>query len=79
MRKKKEGKILNVVQPFTANKILALSNLKAFVEDELFITQNMKFVFHTVENIVRKGRKGKNAGHNTIKEALLTLSQTTSF
>ena len=39
---------------------LALSDLKAFADDKLNFSQNIKFVFHRVENIVGKG---ENAGH----------------
>ena len=37
------------------NTFLALSKLKAFADDKLNVTQSIKFVFHRLENIVRKG------------------------
>ena len=40
------------------DKILGLSKLKAFADDKLNVTQNIKVVFHRIENIV-----GKNAGY----------------
>ena len=41
------------------DKILDLPKLKAFADDKSNITQNLQFVFGTVENIVEKG---ENAG-----------------
>ena len=41
--------------PLPVDKILTLLKLKAFAEDKLNVTQNMKFVFQWVENIVAEG------------------------
>ena len=43
-----------------ANKILGLSKLKAFADDKLNLTPNIKVVFHKIENIVEKE---ENAGY----------------
>ena len=37
------------------DKILALSKLKAFADNKINVAQNIKFVFHKVENIAGKG------------------------
>ena len=42
------------------DKILDWSKLKAFANDKLNVTQDMKVVFHRIENIVRKE---ENAGY----------------
>ena len=42
------------------NKILNLSKLKAFADNIINMTENLKFVWGTVENIVGKG---ENAGY----------------
>ena len=42
------------------NKILDWSKLKAFADDKINVTENLKFVLRNVENIVEKG---KNAGY----------------
>ena len=39
---------------FPDDKILVLSKLKAFADDRLTVNQNIKFVFHIVENIIGK-------------------------
>ena len=41
-------------------KILDKSNLKAFADDKKKVTENLKFLFERVENIVGKG---ENAGY----------------
>ena len=41
-------------------KFLDWSKLKAFADDKINMTQNLKFVFGRVENIVGKG---ENAGY----------------
>ena len=46
--------------PLPDDKILALSKLKAFVDDQLNVTQNIESIFHKLENIVGKG---ENAGN----------------
>ena len=40
--------------PLPDDKILGLPKLKAFAEDKLNITQNIKDVFHRIENVVGK-------------------------
>ena len=42
------------------DKILGLSKLKAFADDKLNVTQNVKVVFHRIKNIVGKE---ENAGY----------------
>ena len=42
------------------DKILHLSKLKSAADDKLNLTQNLRFVFQKLENIVGKG---ENAGH----------------
>ena len=49
-----------MVEPLQDNKILAMSKLKAFVDDKFSVTQSIKFVFHRIENIVKKE---ENAGY----------------
>ena len=51
-----------VYNPLPEYKILALSKLKAFAKHILNITQNIKLIFHRVENIVGKG---EYAGYQT--------------
>ena len=54
--------------PFPNNRIIDWSKLKAFADDKLITTQNLKFVHGRVENIVGNG---ENAGfffsHNVFK------------
>ena len=57
MDKKHFGKVFN---PIPDEKILDWSKLKAFADDKSNVTQNIKFVFHRVGNIV--GKK-ENAGN----------------
>ena len=54
------GKVENVVNPLPDDKVLGLSKLKAFADDKLNITQNIKVVFHRIKNIVGKE---ENAGY----------------
>ena len=42
------------VNPLSDDKILSLPKLKAFADDKLNITQNIKVFFHRIENIVGK-------------------------
>ena len=42
------------------DKFLGLPKLKAFADDNLDVTQDIKVVFHRIENIVEKE---ENAGH----------------
>ena len=47
------------------HKIVDWSNLKAFANDEIYVTENLKFVVGWVENVMGKG---ENAGyHNVFK------------
>ena len=48
------------VNPLQDDKILDLHKLKAFADDKLNVTQNVKLVLHKIENIVRKE---ENAGY----------------
>ena len=49
------------VGPFLSNnKILTLTKLKAYADDDTIVTKKLKFVLGKVENIVGKG---ENAGH----------------
>ena len=50
----------NAVNPSPDDKISDCSKLKAFADDKLNVTQNMKVVFHMIENIVGKE---ENAGY----------------
>ena len=49
-----------LVNPLTDDKILGLPKLKAFADDKSNVTQNIKVVFHRIENIVEKE---ENAGY----------------
>ena len=42
------------------DKLLDWSNLKAFADNKIKVTEKMKFVLEMIENIVGKG---ENAGH----------------
>ena len=46
--------------PLPEDKILGLPKLKAFADDKSNVTQNIKVVFHRIENIVGKE---ENAGY----------------
>ena len=47
---------IEISNPLPNDKILALSKLKVFLDDKLNVTQNIEFVFFTVENIFGKGK-----------------------
>ena len=47
------------MNPLSSYKILDMSKLKAFAENKFNFSENIKFVFHRVENIVRKVQKKK--------------------
>ena len=49
-----------VINPLPDDKILGLPKLKAFADEKLNVTQDMKVVFHRIENIVGKE---ENAGY----------------
>ena len=53
------GSVGNQFNSLPNDKILDWSNLKAFVDDKIKVTENLKFVHGRVENIVGKG---KNTG-----------------
>ena len=48
-----------ILNPVPDDKILDWSKLKSFANDEINVTEKLKFVLERVENIVGKG---KNAG-----------------
>ena len=48
------------INPSSDDKILALSKLKAFTDDKLKASCNIKYVFDRVENNLEKG---ENAGY----------------
>ena len=50
----------HVLTPLPDNKILGLPKLKASVDEKSNVTQNIKGVFHRIENIVGKE---ENAGY----------------
>ena len=56
----KLGNVWFRVNPLPDEKILALPKLKAFADDKLNVTQNIKVVFHRIEYIVGKE---ENAGY----------------
>ena len=45
------------INPLPDDIILGLSKLKSFADDKLNVTQNIKVVFHRIENIVGKEEK----------------------
>ena len=58
--KKKMNETENLINPLTNNKFLDWSKLKVFADDEIKVTEKMKFVLEMVENIVGNG---ENAGY----------------
>ena len=46
---------MSVINSLANDKILAKSKMRAFLDDILNVSQNIKSVFHRVENIVGKG------------------------
>ena len=56
------------INPLPDEKILGLPKLKAFEDDKLDVTQNVKVVFDRIENIVGKE---ENAGYLFPKQALV--------
>ena len=46
-----------ILNPLPDDKILGLPKLKAFADDKLDVTQDIKVVFQRIENIVGKRRK----------------------
>ena len=69
--------------PLPDNKILAQSRLKAYADDKLNVTQNIKFIFETIENIV--GKEGINSyqhfsfSNNILKRPFLQRCWTSSL
>ena len=55
-----ESSILLSVNSLPNDKILDWSNLKAFADDQINVTQELKFVLGREENIIGKG---ENAGY----------------
>ena len=53
-------KTTNILNSLPYNKILDWSKLKAFADDKINVTENLKFGLGRVENIVGKG---ENAGY----------------
>ena len=51
---------VNRLKSLPRDKILDWSKLKAFADDKIKVTENLKFVLWRVENIVGKG---ENAGY----------------
>ena len=43
-----------ILNPLPDDKILGLPKLKAFADDKLNVTQNVKVVFQRIENVVGK-------------------------
>ena len=46
------------INPLPDDKILGLPKLKAFADDKSDVTQNIKVVFHRIENTVGKEENG---------------------
>ena len=46
---------MSLVNPLLTAKILAMSNLKLFLDIKLKVTKNMKLLYHRVEIIVEQG------------------------
>ena len=51
---------MRLIYPLPDDKILGLPKLKAFTDDKLNVTKNVKVVFHRIKNIVGKE---ENAGY----------------
>ena len=71
------------INPLPDDKILGLPKVEGFADDKLNVTQNIKVVCHTIENIV--GRE-ENAGyqhfllsHNVFKGPFPPVHQKLSF
>ena len=52
--------MIQSVNPLPDGNILGLPKLKAFADNKLNVTQNVKVVFHRIENVVGKE---ENAGY----------------
>ena len=52
--------VLEIINALPNDNFLDWSRLKAFADDKLYLTQNIKVVFHRIENIVGKE---ENAGY----------------
>ena len=53
--------IMGLIYSLPNNKIVDWSNLRAFADDKIYVTEKMKFVLGRVENILGKG---ENAGYH---------------
>ena len=51
---------IQIINPLPDDKILDLPKLKAFADDKLNVTHNVKVVFHRIVNVVGKE---ENAGY----------------
>ena len=49
-----------LINPLPDDKILGVPKLKAFADDKLNVTLNIKVVFHRIENIVGKEQNAGN-------------------
>ena len=54
------------------DEILAMSKLKGFADEKLNGSQNIKFVFYLIENIVEIGENAVFYSHNVFKWPLPT-------
>ena len=63
--------------PPPGDKIFVVSKIKALADSESNITQNIRFVFHRVENIV--GKRENTADKHFLLFSQLTHYQTTNF
>ena len=62
--------------PLPDDKILGLSKLEAVADDKLNVTQNIKVVFHRIENIVEKE---ENAGYQHFPLYLQCFQKASSY
>ena len=80
----KPGLVLEWVNSLPDDKILGLPNLKAFADDKLNVIQNVKLVFHRIENIVGKEEKMLVTrifffSHNVFKRLFTPVRQNSSL
>ena len=50
-----DGLKLNIINPLSDDKIVALAKLKAFADDNFIVTQTVQFLFERLQNVVGKG------------------------
>ena len=55
----------SLLNPFPNGKFLDWSKLKAFADDQINVTEKLKFVLGTGENVVGKG---ENAGYHVFRK-----------